>query len=134
MEIEYIFEKYFNTDELAELFISVGWESGKFPDKLSKALHNYQYVLSARVNGRLVGLISALDDGYLNAYIHYLLVNPLYQKNGIGQHLIDEAKNYYKSFYKLFLIAETSVQNFYDNLGFERDNNSLPMMILNTQL
>lgn len=52
------------------------------------------------------GLINALDDGELTAYVHYLLVNPEYQKDGIGTRLVEMIKQKYKDYLCIVLTAE----------------------------
>ena len=47
MEIEYKQTKDFTADELQELFLSVHWESGNYPEKLVRAMHNSTRVISA---------------------------------------------------------------------------------------
>lgn len=59
-------------------FLSVDWSSGHYPDKLVVAMENFKTVYSAWDNDRIVGMICAMDDGIMNAYVHYLLVNPEY--------------------------------------------------------
>ena len=63
---------YIKTD----LFLSVDWSSGHFPDKLVLAMKNFETVYSAWNNNELVGLICVMDDGVMTAYVHYLLVKP----------------------------------------------------------
>ena len=82
--IEYRDEKALPPEALEKLFLSIGWESGKDPVLLSKALQNYGTVLTAWEEGELVGLIAAMDDGFLTAYVHYLLVRADRQSAGIG--------------------------------------------------
>lgn len=81
--IEYKDTKDFTEKELEELFLSVEWSSGHFPDKLVVAMKNFKTVYSAWDGNKLVGMVCAMDDGIMNAYVHYLLVNPQYhgQKN-----------------------------------------------------
>ena len=69
--IEYRDEKALPPEALEKLFLSIGWESGREPVLLSKALQNYGTVLTAWEWGELVGLIAAMDDGFLTAYVHY---------------------------------------------------------------
>ena len=76
MEIEYSEQHEFEAQELERLFLSVGWSSGHYPDKLVVAMRNYKAVYSAWDGDKLVGLIVAMDDGIMNAYVHYLLVDP----------------------------------------------------------
>lgn len=83
MEINYKRDHSYSADDVKELFLSVDWLSGKYPERLKKALDNCETVITAWVSGRLVGLINVLDDGELTAYIHYLCVNPKYQGFGI---------------------------------------------------
>ncbi len=92
MNITYREDRKFDKSELEKLFLSVNWISGKYPDKLLKALQNCETVFSAYDDGKLIGLISAVDDGELMAYIHYLLVLPEYQSRGVGKSLL---KNLY---------------------------------------
>ncbi|MDH7526523.1 MAG: hypothetical protein QHH10_14605 [Peptococcaceae bacterium] len=74
MEITYKSTKEFNKDELKDLFLSVNWSSGHYPEKLVIAMKNSGSVFSAWDNDKLVGLINALDDGVMTAYVHYLLI------------------------------------------------------------
>ena len=52
-------------------------------------MKNFDTVFSAWDGGRLVGMICAMDDGVMNAYIHYLLVEPEYQGKGVGRTLVE---------------------------------------------
>lgn len=63
MEIKYSESKDFEIGDIERLFLSVKWDSGKYPEKLVRALHNSSHVVSAWDNDRLVGLVRALDDG-----------------------------------------------------------------------
>lgn len=57
--IEFTEEKRFNQKQVEELFLSVGWVSGKYPQKLYRALMNSETVISAWCGDELVGLIRA---------------------------------------------------------------------------
>jgi len=61
--IEYRYTKDFDEKHIEELFLSVSWSSGKFPNKLKMALHNSSKVISAWDGEKLIGLIRGLDDG-----------------------------------------------------------------------
>ena len=74
MNIEYKEIKDFCPMDIKRLFLSVNWESGKYPDKLVRAFNNSSHVISAWDENRLVGLVRAIDDGETIAFIHYLLV------------------------------------------------------------
>ena len=128
--ITYKIDKIFQEKELKDLFSSVNWLSANYADRLVKALQNSETVISAWDDEKLVGLINAIDDGELTAYAHYLLVNPEYQKMGIGRELIERLKKKYEGYLYLILIAENKdVQQFYEKMGFTAEENSTPMMI-----
>ena len=84
MNIEFKDTKDFTEKEVEELFLSVGWLSGQYPSRLIKALKSSSLVVTAWDGNKLVGLIRALDDGEMVFFLHYLLVQPDYQGNGIA--------------------------------------------------
>ena len=45
--IEYKKTKEFTSEELERLFLSVNWESGRYPEKLVSAMRNSTKVISA---------------------------------------------------------------------------------------
>ena len=90
--ITYTDKKIFTQESIQTLFLSVGWISGKYPSRLYKALQNSSTVLTAWDNDRLVGLVRILDDSEMLAYMHYVLVHPDYQGQGIAGTLVEMAK------------------------------------------
>lgn len=94
VNIEYKEIKKFTREEIEDLFLSVEWSSGHFPDKLVVAMENFRTVYSAWDGDRLVGLVCAMDDGIMNAYVHYLLVHPDYHKMKIGRTLVEMVKEH----------------------------------------
>ena len=129
MHIEYREIKDFTSTELQDLFLSVNWSSGHYPDKLVVAMKNSGSVFSAYNNQKLVGLINVLDDGIMTAYVHYLLVMPEYQHAGIGKKLIEMVKNKYHSYLRILLIAYEKEIGFYEHCGFKTGENKIPMFI-----
>ncbi|HIZ83197.1 MAG TPA: GNAT family N-acetyltransferase [Firmicutes bacterium] len=129
MKIVYKDIHRFAKDELQDLFLSVHWSSGAYPEKLVKAMENFQTVYSAWDNEKLVGLICAMDDGIMNAYVHYLLVHPDYQHMGIGKALVDRIKETYHSYLRIVLVAYNSGLGFYESCGFEKAEDAVPMYI-----
>ena len=72
MSITYKTIHDFSEQDLKDLFLSVEWSSGHFPDKLVIAMKNFKTVVSTWDGDKLVGMICAMDDGIMNAYVHYL--------------------------------------------------------------
>ena len=130
MNITYKFIKDFSCEQLQDLFLSVDWLSGNYPQRLKTSLSNSATVISAWDGNVLVGLINALDDGELTAYAHYLLVNPKYQHKGIGSNLIEKLKIKYEGYLYLILTSEQKeTVAFYNKLGFEICEGAVPMVL-----
>jgi GNAT superfamily N-acetyltransferase len=119
----------FSERELERLFLSVEWSSGHFPDKLKIAMQNFSTVYSAWDGEKLIGMICAMDDGIMNAYVHYLLVRPEYQLKGIGKELVERIKNHYKDYMRIVVVAYDAELKFYEYCGFEKADDASPMFI-----
>ena len=129
MNITYKYTHIFTEKELEDLFLSVNWSSGHYPDKLVVAMKNFNTVYSAWYNDRLVGMICAMDDGIMNAYVHYLLVNPEYHGQKIGRTLVDMIKQHYEDYLRIAVIAYDNEAHFYENCWFEKSSDASPMFI-----
>ena len=134
IEIIYTEEKVFTMEQVQKLFLSVGWVSGQYPQKLYKALMNSQTVFTAWKEDELIGLVSLLDDGEMTAYMHYVLVNPKYHGNGIAGHMIELVKEKYKQYFYIEIMPEESKNaKFYEKFGFHVMEDGVAMQICNQQ-
>lgn len=125
--IRYSDSPLFQPEELQRLFLTVGWASADYPQTLAKAMRGYGTVLSAWDSGKLVGLIAAMDDGVMTAYVHYLLVDPAYQGLGIGKSLVQRLKEHYKDYLRITLNATLTAVPFYQAQGFKVDEGEQAM-------
>ena len=118
--ITYTQEKIFTQQQVQQLFLSVGWISGQYPERLYKALMHSSTVITAWDGDRLVGLVRALDDSELVAYLHYALVHPSYHGCGIASAMLEQIKEKYKNYLYIELMPEESKNvPFYERLGFQ---------------
>lgn len=132
MGIIYKDTKIFKEEDLQQLFLSVKWESGKYPKKLVNAMKNSTHVISAWDNERLVGLVRELDDGETVAFIHYLLVDPQYQGLHIGDLLMKHLMEYLdKVLYIKIMPSDPKTIPFYERYGFKQYENYSAMEIKN---
>ena len=129
MSVEYKDTHDFSREELERLFLSVEWSSGHYPEKLVIAMKNYDTVYSAWDGEKLIGMICAMDDGIMTAYIHYLLVDPEHQGQNIGRTLVEMAREHYRNYLRIALIAYDKELSFYEKCGFEKSMDSSPMFI-----
>ena len=117
--ISYTEEKKFTKEQVEALFLSLHWVSGQYPERLHKALMNSSTVISAWDGERLVGLVRAIDDTELVAYVHYVLVDPSYHGYGIGTELVNRLVDKYKDYLYIEVMPEESKnQTFYKRFGF----------------
>lgn len=129
MDIKYSDTKFFDKERLQDLFLSVEWSSGHYPDRLVIAMKNFETVYSAWDGDKLVGMICVMDDSVMTAYVHYLLVNPEYHGMKIGRTLVDMVKQKYSDFLRIAIIAYDDEIHFYENCGFKKSDNASPMFI-----
>jgi GNAT superfamily N-acetyltransferase len=134
MNITYTLEKKFTPKQIQDLFRSVGWVSGEFPERLYQALQHSSTVLTARDEDQLVGLVRVLDDGGMLAYMHYVLVNPAYHGQGIAGTMIRKIKEIYKDYFYIEVMPEESKNApFYGHFGFHEMADGVPMQIVNEE-
>ena len=74
--------------------------------------------ISAWDNGQLVGCIRVLTDGYFFGTIPEILIDPKYQKQGIGKKLMELA--WENSPTSLFFGARPGNEEFFEKAGFEK--------------
>lgn len=130
MSIEYKEIKDFTKEQLQDLFLSVNWKSGKYPDKLVQGMKNSSHVISAWDSERLIGLVRGLDDGVTVAFIHYLIVNPKYQDYHVGTELLNRLlKKFENHLYIKIMPSDPKTIRFYEKFGFRKYDNYSAMVI-----
>lgn len=130
--ITYTYEKIFNQQAIQDLFLSVRWISANYPSRLYKALLNSSAVLTAWDESQLIGLVRILDDTEMLAYIHYVLVKPDYQGQGIAGRMIEMVKERYKTYLYIEVMPEESKNAvFYQKHGFKIMDDGVSMQLCN---
>ncbi|WP_268034716.1 GNAT family N-acetyltransferase [Algoriphagus sp. PAP.12] len=87
------------------------------PSQLQRMISGSNLIITARAHGKLVGLLRALSDFSYRCFIADLAVDEVYQRQGIGKALIQEARNSAEDA-RLFLFAAEGAIPFYRKLGF----------------
>lgn len=116
-------------DQLQQLFLSVGWDSGNYPDKLQVAINNSDRVVTAWAGDKLVGLLNALDDGIMTAYFHYMVVHPDFHGKGIARMLMQNMLDHYSEYARKILISYDETIDFYKSCGFEVGHGKTSMFV-----
>lgn len=116
-------------EEVVVLYRANGWSSADKPAQLLPALRNSHCLVTAREEGRLVGLANAISDGHLVVYFPHMLVHPAHQRRGIGRAMVQSLMSRYTDFHQLMLTADGDAVSFYERVGFSRAGRTTPMWV-----
>lgn len=89
------------------------------PERISKMLRHANLVITARDNGRLIGVSRSLTDFAFCTYLSDLAVDVAYQKAGIGRELIRRTKMETPDA-KLILLAAPAARGYYPRVGMKQ--------------
>ena len=109
-------------EEIFSLYEAVGWTNyTSNPIMLQNALEHSLFILTARdEEGKLIGFLRAVGDGYSILYIQDIIVLPEYQRQGIGTQLLRQTLEYFNEVYQIILTTDSEVKTiaFYEANGF----------------
>jgi len=115
--------------EFIELYRSVEWGHAKCPRALLAAIANSSLVISAHVDGKLIGLGRAITDTTITVYFPDLLIMPQYQRQGIGTKIMTLLLEEYGSLHNQVLIAQDeAARAFYHKLGFKDEKFAMAIL------
>jgi len=86
------------------------------PDRLFKMLEYGNLIITARINGTLIGISRSMTDFTFCTYLSDLAVDKDYQKQGIGKELIRQTKLNTPNA-KLILLAAPAAIPYYPKIG-----------------
>ena len=122
MNIKYAIEENLSVKE----FLAVLKESGlaeRRPvhdeTRIAKMLSNADIIVTARINGKLIGVARSVSDFTYCTYLSDLAVSLEYQKKGIGRELIRYTKNSTGEA-KLILLSAPAAIDYYPRIGMKR--------------
>ena len=111
----------FQLEEITNLYQSVGWT--KYLERISVLEDAYAHslcVIGAYDNEKLVGIIRAVGDGLTIVFIQDIIVQPEYQRKGIGTKLLKAVMDKYSDVYQMELLTDNTEKTkaFYRSVGF----------------
>jgi GNAT superfamily N-acetyltransferase len=90
-------------------------------ERLQRMIDHADEMVTARVNGQLVGLLRAVTDYAYCCYISDLAVDKAYQGHGIGKELINRLKQKLgNEEIQYVLTSAPKAVSFYEHIGFAR--------------
>ncbi|NWG29395.1 MAG: GNAT family N-acetyltransferase [Ignavibacteriaceae bacterium] len=90
-------------------------------DRIKKMCQNANLIVTARLNGNLIGVARSVTDFVYCTYLSYLAVDKAYQKKGIGKRLIEETKKQTPQA-KLILLSAPAAIDYYPKIGMKKHN------------
>lgn len=120
-EIEVADAERLAASEVAALYEAVGWTAyTEDLDALMTGLRGSLRVVTARLEGRLVGLARVIGDGATICYLQDVLVHPEARRSGLGRALVTAAFAPFTHVRQHVLITdeEADQKAFYEALGF----------------
>lgn len=120
VEISYQREQNVAAVEVAEVYRSAGLRRpvDDIP-RLQQMIEYGDLIITARHNGKLIGVSRSLTDFCYCCYLSDLAVHADYQRHGIGKELVRLTRNAIGPKCMLLLLAAPSADGYYPHLGFE---------------
>jgi GNAT superfamily N-acetyltransferase len=117
-DVTYSEDRVLPLEPLTALYRANNWSSADHPETLQNALLNSHSLVTAWLDGNLIGLGNAISDGFLVVYYPHLLVSPEFQSRGIGSEIVRRLKLKYQGFHQHMLVADGRAIEFYEKCGF----------------
>ena len=111
----------YQENEVLSLYRKAGWTN--YIDRLEMLCNAFAgslCTLGAYDGETLVGIIRAVGDGASVVFVQDILVDPEYQRKGIGTALVKALQERYQDVYQFHLITDDTPETiaFYSSLGF----------------
>ena len=124
MNISYGINSSVNPSELVSLFKNSGIRRPTNMGRIGKMITNSNLIISARRDGKLVGILRALTDFSYACYVSDLAVDRKYQDKGIGKELVKLARKVLGENVMILLLSSKEADEFYHHIGFEKAENA----------
>ncbi len=120
--IHYTKEQKLSVDEFKSLLLNSTLGERRpigEPERLFEMLINSNLIITARDNGKLIGIARSITDFVFCTYLSDLAVDAKYQKMGIGKELVRQTK-LATPLAKLILLSAPKAVNYYPKIGMTK--------------
>ena len=108
---------------MSDIFEAVGW-GRRNQRELKQSFEKSSYVRIAYDNEKIVGFGRTVDDGQYYALIADVLIDPEYQRKGIGATILKELKDELEEYRFTTLTAAPEKDVFYQSQGWKKQNSA----------
>jgi len=123
-EIVYAIEKSLDVSEFIEVLKNSTLAQRRpinDEQRISSMCNNANLIVTARLDGKLIGIARSITDFVYCTYLSDLAVDVKYQKKGIGKKLIEETKKITPQA-KLILLSAPAAVDYYPKIGMTKHN------------
>ncbi|MCL4191676.1 MAG: GNAT family N-acetyltransferase [Thermoguttaceae bacterium] len=123
MDISYQLEPELEAAEMIDLLVRSTLAERRpidEPGTIQDMIRHADIVLTARIDGKLVGLSRAITDFSYCTYLSDLAVDEAFQRRGIGRELVVRTHAAAGLDTTLILLAAPKAENYYPHIGLER--------------
>ena len=123
-EIIYAVEKSLDVSEFIEVLKNSTLAERRPVDdeqRISSMCNNANLIVTARLDGKLIGVARSVTDFVYCTYLSDLAVDLAFQKKGIGKKLIEETKKQTPQA-KLILLSAPAAVDYYPKIGMTKHN------------
>lgn len=92
-------------------------------ERIGRMIEHANLIITARHDGRLVGIARALTDFCYCCYLSDLAVDREYQRSGIGVELVRRVRETIGEQAMLLLLAAPEAAEYYPRIGFDKVEN-----------
>lgn len=118
--IEYKINVPLETEEIIRVYNDSGLNRPTGDkERIKQMFDNSNFVMTAWINGKLVGISRALTDFVYCCYLSDLAVAKEYQKQGIGKELVWRTKEALGEKVMLLLLAAPTAMEYYPKIDME---------------
>ena len=123
--IEYEINGTVNAAEVVELYRDSGLpRPTDDEERIGRMLMGSNLIVTAREDGRLVGISRSITDGAWSTYLADLAVASSHQKAGVGRRLVELTKEAAGEESMVLLLSVPTAMEYYPRIGMERLDNA----------
>ncbi|MFO0903553.1 MAG: GNAT family N-acetyltransferase [Pirellulales bacterium] len=122
-EVEYRIEPQLTAEEFIDVLVRSTLAERRpvaEPDRIERMLRAADVIVTARVEGRLVGVSRAISDFAFCTYLSDLAVDVAFQRRGIGEQLLHSTHQAAGLDTMLILLAAPAAQTYYPHIGMQQ--------------
>jgi ribosomal protein S18 acetylase RimI-like enzyme len=110
-----------NWNRLTELFEKVNW-GRRPPEIIRRTFEKSSQTVFIYDKDKLIAFGRTVDDGKFYALLVDIIVDPEYQRKGIGTIIINNLKEQLNGYSFVTLIAEPTKKEFYKKIGWKKQS------------